>query len=140
MFITCYMYCSRLLCALVVSPFPYTCRYVCDCLRGNYHEKTEVRVQYLWHLIDLDESCHEVLELIELCLRAGTVYSWKLLWVKTTFTVFPLSVKVLSPIFDRGSAGMRSRAQPTILHEILRIHGYFHLFQSFHLRTFLAVL
>ena len=46
---------------------------MCDCLRENYVENTEVRVRYLWDSIKLDESCCEVLELVELCLRAGTV-------------------------------------------------------------------
>ena len=46
-------------------------RFVCNCLREYYPDDVEVRVQYLGHLVKLDESCCEVLELIQLSISAG---------------------------------------------------------------------
>lgn len=54
-------------CTLLQNSF----RFVCDCLREHYPDDVEVRVQYFGDLVKLDESCCEVLELIQLSLSAG---------------------------------------------------------------------
>ena len=51
------------------------CRYVCDYLREQCPDTTKVRVHHLGDLVKLDESCNEVLELIELSLTAGVCVS-----------------------------------------------------------------
>ena len=109
---------------------------MCDCLRGNYPEKTEVRVQYLWHLIDLDESCHEVLELIELCLKAGTVSFYGL---KNGISTFCESFIRQYLIADQLVCVVGPSPQFSTEYYVYNVHGYFHLFPSFHLRTFLAI-
>lgn len=44
---------------------------MCDCLREHYPDDMEVKLRYLGDLVKLDESCGEVLELVQLSLCAG---------------------------------------------------------------------
>ena len=73
--------------------FAYSCvtRYVCDHVRHHHPSDVRLRVSHLSRLVEVEESCEEVVEMAELLLSQGIEWSVSLKYVETAVRTAAMS-------------------------------------------------